>query len=377
MLLSLCSKFSDYFPNYSKSCVKNLLVLCNCILLKETLNLHKLKGAVGTVLDKKDTNSNSHYKRLLRIFELYSFSNLWLLILCFVFSLIGISGKYLLLDGTSWKRGTKSYHYLTLAIVYREIAIPIYWLNLHKLGVSHTKERIKLMKKALKYFNLEDKILIADREYEGKEWFKFLIENKLDFVIRLKYGHYQAAIDQAEGKTYQALINKVKRSKLNNKAVKKSFYLEGMLLHFVVCKNPKNDPKEPFIFLLSSVDLPASKVAATYLIRWKIEHCFKHLKSNGFQLEQINLKHESRCRLLMAITVMAYVISVEEGLRTYKKVPNKIYADGKVEKQESVFRYGINLVMKFCASITTFVEFLLQKIKQHKQQINHPFCKFV
>jgi hypothetical protein len=78
----------------------------------------------------------------------------------------------------------------------------------------------------LRYFDLRGKTLLAYREYVGKEWFKFLIERDLNFVIRLRQGHYEQAINAAEGKSYQALVNKVKRSKVEGKALKKAFILE-------------------------------------------------------------------------------------------------------------------------------------------------------
>ena len=65
--------------------------------------------------------------------------------------LIGLEGNYyLLLEGISWKRGKKSYHYLIPCLIHQDIAIPIYWSNLNKLGVSNAKERILVIRKAKK-----------------------------------------------------------------------------------------------------------------------------------------------------------------------------------------------------------------------------------
>jgi hypothetical protein len=368
MLIPLLNKISENFPTYSRNCVKNFLVLSLCILLKETINLNKLKGVVGGVLGTPDIQADSGYKRFIRIFDNYAFSRLWLDILSFVFKLISLEGDYLLLDGTSWKRGEKTYHYLTLCLIHKDVAIPIYWSNLKKLGVSNTKERISLITKAKKEFNLTTKILIADREYIGTEWFNSLIDNGLSFVIRLRKNAYKKAINQSEGKSYEALQAKVKRSKVATKALKKAFVLKGIPFYFVILKNPKNDPKEPFLYLITNLDLPAKAIGDIYSLRWKIEYCFKHLKTNGFQLEQINLKTESRCRLLMAITVFAYVISIQEGIKTYKNVPIKTYKDGSKEKQESLFRHGVNKIMAFCLSFTTFCTYFLTKIEQSKKR---------
>lgn len=70
----------------------------------------------------------------------------------------------------------------------------------------------------------------------------------------------------------------------------------------------------------------------------------------------------------MAITVFAYVISIEEGIKTYKNVPMKTYKDGSQEKQESLFRYGVNKIIAFCLAFTTFCTYILMKIKQSKKR---------
>ena len=44
-----------------------------------------------------------------------------------IYKTLSESVKYLILDGTQWKRGEKCVHLLTLCIVYHGIAIPIYW----------------------------------------------------------------------------------------------------------------------------------------------------------------------------------------------------------------------------------------------------------
>jgi hypothetical protein len=72
------------------------------------------------------------------------------------------------MDGTSWKRNGMERHYLTLSIEYRCVAIPIYWVDLGKLGISSTKERKRMFKRVFKFFNLKGKVLLADREYVGK-----------------------------------------------------------------------------------------------------------------------------------------------------------------------------------------------------------------
>jgi hypothetical protein len=271
MLTPLLDKISEYLPNHGKSCVKNVLILSLCLLIKETVNLNKLKGTVGAVLDRSDTQPSSNYKRLIRIFDYHSDSTLWLDLLVFVFTFLGLRGDYLILDGTSWRSGKTKFHFLTLCVVHKGVAIPIFWTNLHKVGHSSTHERIELVKAALLRFDLSHSVLIADREYIGTSWFEYLINNEIDFIIRLKSGTYREAMDQSEGRSYGQLCNKVRRSKVASKVLGKPFVLEGMPLNFIVLKNCKENAGDPLVYLLTSLNESARSVADKYRMRWKIE----------------------------------------------------------------------------------------------------------
>ena len=365
MLDSLLRKVTSFFPNHNKTCLHNILILSLAILQKETVCLNRLKTALGSITGNRLTKSGSNYKRLIRIFDNHAFSSLWLDLLKYAFVLLRLKTDYLLLDGTSWKHGSRWYHYITLCVVYQGVAIPIYWLDLRKHGISNFKERKQLFNKAIRHFKLKEKILIADREYIGKEWFKFLKDKEIDFVIRSKTNAYKTAINAAPGKTLNNMVNKVMRSKVADKAVRKEFWLNGVKLYIVVVKNPKKNAKEPYLLLITNIDKPAIVIAQIYPIRWKIEHCFKHLKSNGFCLESINLKGAARQHLLMAVMVFAYVLSVVEGLKVYHGVPLKEYHGQKRQgKAESIFRTGINQLAQHCTSLIHFCNFITQSIKQ-------------
>lgn len=377
MLASLLDKFSNNFPNWRKSCLKNLLVLCLGILDNETVCLYKIKGKVGGYLGNHNTQPTAHYKRLIRIFQDFAFSRLWLDLLLFVFKSLRLKSRYLLLDGTSWKSGKTWHHYLTLCVLYQNVAIPIYWVDLAKKGNSSFLERKKLMNKAGKYFNLTGKILLADREYIGIEWFEYLSDIGLDFVIRLRHKSYKKYVNKAMGKSYEELENKVLRSKIPTKAVKKRIVIAGKTFNFVIMKNPKPDAKEPLLYFLSSLGGTAGQIAAHYPLRWQIEVCFKHLKSNGFNLEALNVAGRSKQKLMLAVVVFAYTLSVLEGLKTYKSVGYKQYADGKVYKAVSVFRHGIDKLIGKCFSFTQFCKYIIKNLLPEKLEYRSPNSIFV
>ncbi|QQS55986.1 MAG: transposase [Candidatus Competibacteraceae bacterium] len=66
-------------------------------------------------------------------------------------------------------------------------AFPILWVALDKKGNSNTQERIALMNRFLTIFGPQMiACLFADREFIGIQWFGYLIENQIKFVIRIK-----------------------------------------------------------------------------------------------------------------------------------------------------------------------------------------------
>ena len=247
-------------------------------------------------------------------------------------------------------------------MLYKGVSIPIYWVDLCKLGLSNEQERKKLFSRVFKHFNLEGKILLADREYIGRKWFKYLYDNNLDFVIRIRDKNYQKEIDACSGKTWEEMKQKVIRSKKSNKALRKRIRLQGVAYTFVMVKNPNQKAKDKVFYFLSTLDEPAIKISNRYLLRWKIECCFKHMKSNGFQLEQMNLNGKARPKLLMAIVVLAYVISVYEGLKEYHKVRTIKPKKRAPVKAISVFRKGWGKLITKLTTIKKFITYINQSI---------------
>ena len=130
--------------------------------------LNVLKDYLPQLLDNDQTKADSHYKRLIRFFRLATSNRLVICILQFIFRLFHSRFTHLILDATTWRVGKKPIHLLTLCILYRDTVIPIYWVQLSKKGHSSEIERQQLMTEALRYYRLQGKILLADREYIGE-----------------------------------------------------------------------------------------------------------------------------------------------------------------------------------------------------------------
>jgi transposase len=135
---------------------------------------------------------------------------------------------------------------------------------------------------------------------------------------------------------------------------------------FVMIKNPKYDPKEPYIYFISDLQ-DARAIENHYLKRWKIECCFKHLKSNGFNIEDINLKIDDKIELMMGVLAMVYIMAVKEGLLSHKLKPIlfKKYKDGKKYLSISIFRMGLAIIQTLFTKRNTLIEYIENQLNDN------------
>lgn len=230
-----------------------------------------------------------------------------------------------------------------------------------------------MLKKAQGLYALKGKTLIADREYIGTEWFEVLTQAGIDFIVRLKKGIYRQYVDQAKGHSYSKLMRKAKKGK---RPVGKQIDLEGITLTFVVVTNRQAQDKEELLYLLSSL-CKAFTISETYRKRWLTECLFKHMKSNGFHLEELGFKDENKIRLLLSILVFCYCLAIHEGLKYDKYVRCNHYKNGSVYRQVSVFRNGLDWLAAISRDIVTFLDYLSKEIVAPKNRYRSPNAIFV
>ena len=93
--------------------------------------------------------------------------------------------RYLALDRTNWKFGTRDVNIPVPAIVTRRFRVPLMFPD-HG-GSSSASRRSAPMGRYLKLFGVSTiRMLLADREFIGAEWIEFLIGKKIPFALRLR-----------------------------------------------------------------------------------------------------------------------------------------------------------------------------------------------
>lgn len=366
-LLEKSSKFKKFFPNHSLCNIRTLFIMLQCILISKTTCLYKCRDKVAEVTDNYENDPNSNYIRLIRFFKLPQLSSFIEGIFKIIHVIIKEEYKYLALDRTNWKFGKKNINLLTLGFISYHVFTPLCWIQLNKRGNSNFNERKNLINKYLTFFvdcpllfGCLKPILLADREFIGVKWIEFLVKKQISFVIRLRENLYFELISNGKRVCLKNFRKMVERYGIYTVPMK----LNGKIYTFVMAKNLKYDPKHPYIYFIS--DLTDSKaILEHYLKRWKIECCFKHLKSNGFNLEDIHLKSDEKIELFMGLLTITYILALQEGLlkQKEKKIPIKKYKNGTQYPAISIFRLGLSHISAKLRSLDCLTDYCVYLIK--------------
>lgn len=346
----LLDKIKVLDPEIKDHLAKNTLLVVALILDEKTVNLWRLQGGVGKQLGNIEVDIRSHYQRLKRwLWSALEYPHMWVLIVKGAVSLLTKKSKLLIIDGSSWASGGVVYHFLTLSVIYQGVSVPIWWIDLDRLGQSNQWHRKLLMRTALRIFNLEGMILLGDREYIGTDWLKTLKDRLIEVVIRLRQTDYVETINQAKGKHIEKLETKAKACM--GRVVYKPFELAGNTYFFVIVAYRNRSKKVEILRLISTVN--PLKAVEYYRQRYKIEALFKHLKSNGFDLESLNVRYSYKVNLMMAALVLAYTLAIVYGLKYFKK---KVAIKKHGSPEMSLFLWGLLQWQNHLSNIVLFLD---------------------
>ena len=172
---------NGYF-SWNKSRMECFATMLIALIKVRTVNLTEIACGFSS-----SATQDSRYIRIKRFFREFQID--FAVIAAWVIHFFALSGQplYLSMDRTNWRWGKKDINILMLSIVYKGIAIPLFWDLLPKKGNSNTAERIKIIDRFIKQFG---KTMIAgllsDREFVGDDWFNWLLTEGIPFCIRIK-----------------------------------------------------------------------------------------------------------------------------------------------------------------------------------------------
>lgn len=368
---------AHYFPEISLSKFANLLLVCLCILQSRSCNLSHCSDYVNVVREKP-LSDRSGYNKLVKFFCTGQSEAILKGIFRLIVMLLYVSEKeaILLIDRTNWELGKTEINLLVVGIVYKGILIPLVWTDLKKKGNSNTKERLDLIDKFLEWWgqsglSIPNFHIVGDREFIGSKWLYGLEDRGLKYVMRLKVNR-KFKVWHKRGIRDKKVSLSILRRWMNrqNKGFAEVVIEEGLIANVMIL--PLTHPKgvQKYLYLVSNIE-NLEEVSELYRVRWKIETCFLHLKSNGFNLEEMNLKEDYKVNLMMGLVVLLYAISVYKGVLTYQTmsqpIPKKKYKNGKICLAKSVFRKGLKKLMPIVKTLDHFIKHLWEIISQKRK----------
>jgi hypothetical protein len=243
----------------------------------------------------------------------------------------------LAMDRTNWRYGKKDINLLVLSCCALGTSIPLYWVELDTRGSSNNSERQQVLNMFIKKFGA-DKIdyLIADREFIGKNWFEYLHDNNIKFIVRIKQNIWL----QQQGV-------KIKGSALfKNVTQQHSQLVQVMIDDLTLIAQATRSPKNELVIVVSNhidndelVDF-----LKIYSKRWQIECLFANLKTKGFNFEDTHVTKKNRIGNLTKLIILSFAVCYLLGLVRASVAPIIIKKHGY--KQNSFFRYGLDLMIQ-------------------------------
>jgi len=317
--------------HWNKARIDCLVGMLIALLSTRHMNLTELAIAFPSPV-----KPDSRYRRIQRFITHYSpnFDKVSL----FIMKLFGFLTQdyYLILDRTNWKWGKKNINIMVLAVAYRGIAIPVRWMLLDKRGNSKTEERIQILADFIKQFGKTSIIaVLADREFIGKKWFKYLEDNGINFIIRIKKDA-KTTNSQGQEVPVQNLFRDLKAAE--QLALEDRRLITGVGVYLTALR--LNDGE---LLILASSQNNRQQAVDYYKERWQIETLFSCLKSRGFHLEDTHVTDLERIKRLLIIPVIAFCWAHRTGEWQHDSVkPIKIKKHLRFSK--SIFKTGLEFI---------------------------------
>jgi len=304
--------FEKYYDWHEKR-VSILGNFISALIRSRSVNLQKVAENI-----EGKAKIASNYRRIQRLFKEQEVD--YKVTAKLLSSILPNDEKWVLtMDRTNWKLGKSNVNLLVLGVAYKGMAIPLIWdfltieeevdnetIERGKRGNSNTEERKDLLKEFVDIFGVEKiEALTADREFIGQEWFDWLKEKKIPFVIRVKSN---ILIDENH-------LGSRDVKELFSHTNKDEFYTFGEIKLFgtdLYLGGIRASKSEEALILVSDHKMDNSTIS-TYQKRWEIETLFGALKSKGFNFEESKLTEGYKIEKLMAFLSIAFVWSILAG----------------------------------------------------------------
>lgn len=240
------------------------------------------------------------------------------------------------IDRTHWQYGKTDINYLVVSVVIGNISVPLVWKLVGSAGNSKTSLRKEAIKALLKIVPKERiGAILGDREFIGEDWFGSLMDEGVNFTMRLK-NNTLVTLENGNRMTVSKALCLAKTGQTKTMKVK----LWGYELWISGRRGKKQKNGEVDEIIVVSNHNNGRDALDLYKTRWAIERTFKCLKSEGFDFERTHITHPERLLKLFAMAALSVGISVVAGAFFALLKPIKIKNHGR--SAWSLFTYGLD-----------------------------------
>ena len=379
-LYTKLQELGGLWTNISSAKLKNILQISCCILKSRSCNLQKCRDELPSITGEMGLKQDTAYARLKRVFQTGVVKSVLKSLFLMILHLIGpCQNSLLILDRTDFSVGKRWINLLVIGLEWHGVFIPLIWTDLGERKLSSQQERIDLLDRLLAWWKASTipvpvLCIVGDREFTGHDWLMALEKREIDYVIRIK-SNLRFPVwfkDQLKDRPIQLKV--LARYMIKQQLSQMEIVIgQSIVTRLMLLPQEKAEAKEPYVLLITNL-VDWQNAQHIFRRRWPIECCFKHMKSNGFDLEALHLEGQHKIDLLFAILTFVYVLAIRQGVLSgfQHKVKMKKAANGKLYPKQSLFRFGLYQLKLLVKELDQLIRYLIRVIEMEFNQFK---CK--
>jgi hypothetical protein len=366
--LPLYNEVKTYFPYHRKEVVKKFMLIAQCILRGNTVTLYKIRNEAGVALENRNLVKENIYKMFIRFFCIKCKDAFCIGIIYLIINILQLKDcVFIVMDRTNWKIGKTNINILYIGLLLPNgCFIPILFDPLEKRGNSNTAERQDILSRFCEIWQQNGQqraTFLGDREFIGTAWFASILKSGFSLVIRLRITDYFKDLCNQHNRTEERMNRVIAYSLKRYGYFRTQIELNDCKLYYIMLPidvKKQRNKDEKYLVLIS--DNPNVKlVSEMYKMRWKIEVFFLNIKSNAFNVEDINFKDLEKVQLMLAILAFLYTLIQKEHLSNAKIIKDKIFKQ-TTAKRISIFKNSHADFKLKILNINHLWEFLTQNL---------------
>lgn len=165
--------------------------------------------------------------------------------------------------------------------------------------------------------------VVADREFDGREWLSHLKDSKISYVQRLKENTICMSNSRGEMVRAKDLCHQIGVGEKESFGERRIYKRDNFHTNITVTRSSKGN----VVMLAHSEDINDPTYA--YGFRWGIELGFRAMKTGGFNIEDTGLTHPNRITTLYRIIAILTALSYRGGMLIGDIIPIKTKAHGR------------------------------------------------